>query len=279
MPVIACPRCQQPLSLDAAVLGQHVQCPACKQVFQTTPAAPAPPAVRKVVATPIAPPPQGVPTSPPPAFDPAAAFAGLGQDEPGAAVTLPTRRPPKKRSLLVPLLLGGAVLLLLCCGGGGVVAWLGYKKAHPPLVFKPFTTPDGSCSVLFPGEPLHGGTRDTYHDFSFSDLPKDLHLALIYSDYGTDAEQARAADEAMDIQLRLWAKDDGHEKTPVKLGSYFGTDHIQKQNGKVVGVVRQLEIKGKQSGRKLLLVAVGTDLSDEDRAKFLNSYKQLKPVK
>src|SRR4051812_27478112 len=115
MPVIACPRCQQPLSLDAAVLGQHVQCPACKLVFQTAAAAPAP-AVKKVVATPIAPPPQGIPAAPPPAFDPATAFAELGQDEPGTddkgGDKRPSRRQPKKkRGLLVPLLLGGAALL------------------------------------------------------------------------------------------------------------------------------------------------------------------------
>jgi hypothetical protein len=286
MPVIACPRCQQPLSLDAAVLGQHVQCPACKQVFQTTVAVPAPPVVKKVVATPIAPPPQGVPAAVPAAFDPATAFAGLGQDEPpGSGEKRPGRRPAKKKSLLVPLLLGGAALLLLCCGGGGVGVWYAYQKANPPLAFTPYTTPDGSCSVLMPGTP----TDDTQttpdgtiivNEFRYWHDKKNMHFELVYRDFSlTDVEQAKAVEQEFADRLGRVGQGPAESKTAVKVGTLFGTDHVYKRNGKTIAAVRELLAKGKQTGRKVLLIAEGDDIPDEDRAKFLNSYKQLKSPK
>jgi hypothetical protein len=54
---------------------------------------------------------------------------------------------------------------------------------------------------------------------------------------------------------------------------------VYKRNGKIVAVVRELTSKGKRTGRKVLLIAEGDDIPDEDRSKFLNSYKQLKPPK
>lgn len=282
MPVIACPRCQQPLSLDAAVLGQHVQCPACQQVFQTAVAAPAPPvpSVRTVVATPIAPPPQ--------AADPAAAFAGLGGDK-IVADESPSRRgrpAKKKRGLLVPLLVGGGLLLLSCCVGGGFLANYLVNKANPPLAFTPFTAKDGSCSVLMPGAPTEGpigpvGGDTTGASYFYTHPVKGVDLILVYTDYPPDAAKSVEDFYANEPEVHGGGVPGAalKRKTPVKLGSLSGTDHVYEANGKVAAVVRVLDAKGKKQSRKVMLVAKGINLTDEDRAKFLNSYKPLAPVK
>ena len=297
MPVIACPRCQQPLSLDAAVLGQHVQCPACKQVFQTAVAAPvvqAAPAVKKVVATPIAPPPQAV-APPSAAFDPAAAFAGLGQvddrkadDNDDRPASRRGRQPRKKGGLLVPLLIGGGVLLVTCCVGGGFLANYLVNRANPPLAFTPFTAKDGSCSVLMPGPPTDGpigplGPDGGGASYFYHHPLKDVDLILVYTDYPTDPAVAKSVEDfyANEPEVHGGGVPGAalKRKTPVKLGALSGTDHVYEANGKVAAVVRVLDAKGRKQSRKVMLVAKGVNLSEEDRAKFLNSYKQLVPVK
>lgn len=286
MLVIACPRCRQPLSIDAVVLGRHVQCPACRQVFQTAAASPAPPAVRRVVATAITPP-KAV-TAAPPASDPAATFAGLSRDElpPGDGRRASHRSPTKTPSALVPLMLAGTVLVLLCCGGGGAGVWFAHKKANPPLVFTPHTSTDGTCSVLFPGVATDDsrfaadGSVETnaYHCRHAS---KDVDFELFYRDFSlTDVDQVKAVEGefAGRIDEVSGKRGPAESRTPVKAGTLFGTDHVYKRNGKTVAVVRELTVRGKTTGRKLLLIAAGTDTSDEDRGKFLNSYRQLKPT-
>ena len=148
---VNCTNCGKPFQVPEASLGKPAACPWCQVI---------------VIALPVA---ANVPTEPtnPPADTGGSPEVSLSLDDeqqPAPRRTPPAPRaprPPRPRVPLRPKMTATGVVIMVVAGvvivvavAGLTIFALGYGSGRvPDSAWFEFTPPDGSCSVLMPGEP------------------------------------------------------------------------------------------------------------------------------
>lgn len=145
---VSCTNCGKPFQVPAEALGQSTPCPWCRAVVTALPVSgpvaesPAPkPAAKPSPAT-------SAPASKPEPLS-------LDDDEPPPPKRARPVEPPKDRPRLIAVVAVVVVaLLVLVVSMAATVAVRGYGRGHlSERGWSEFTAPDGSFTVLLPGEP------------------------------------------------------------------------------------------------------------------------------
>jgi hypothetical protein len=157
---VACSQCGKPFQVPEAAVGKPAACPWCQAAVLALPVG-----APVVAPAPTEEPPRENRSLTPPAHQEQPEPLPL-DDEPPARVTPPARvrKPPPARVAPPPprklwwWLAGVAGVFALVLATTATVAYLRYKQGYMTgMEWKPFTAPDGSCSLDLLGQP----TEDT----------------------------------------------------------------------------------------------------------------------
>ena len=268
MPLTRCPGCSQELDVDTQWLGELVRCDACQTEFTATAANEhdQPRRPRSDDAD--------RPRRRRPAYDDY-------DDEPRPR----RRRRPKKTSAGKVLLIIGGAALVIILGCAGLIAF-SIHAATEDAVFAPndwqlATLSDGKTTALFPGKPDHTiqpglATVDTYtmagDDYNFECAvcvtKFDKWTAPTFEKYTKSYETA--------LQTEI----DGTNFI-AKPGTYQGYQSLDftcdAAFDEVLG--RIVYVPGTDEDTYYVGTAMGLNLGDADRRKFLNSLTIAKPNK
>jgi len=189
----------------------------------------------------------------------------------------------KKRGLLCGCLAGVGLVMLLGCGGLGFVGYRFFSGSISDGDWKLFSSPEGRCSVMMPGEPEASvetpqpGT--TLRKYSLVKPLARSEFAILFYDLPQGPIQPNALDLMMDVETRsLSAKLNATVtgKRSITLGSHQGREaRLDLAGGARTGFVRFYLVSQGGQNRVYELIAAGPkmDTNSGTGAKFFNSFQ------